>query len=56
MKQTETFLLQRWRHSPEDNWKFILKNINTKEVKYFQSIETLVGFLSREDLEIKVYR
>ena len=56
MKQTETFLLKRWRHSPEDNWKFILKNINTKEVKYFQSIEVLVSFLREENLEIKVYR
>ena len=47
MKQEEIFILRRWRNYPKELWRASLKNIETKEVRYFHSPESLAKYFEQ---------
>ena len=47
MKQEEVFILRRWRSRPKELWRASLKNIETKEVQYFHSPESLAKYFAQ---------
>ena len=47
MKQEEVFILRRWRNYPKELWRASLKNIETKEVRYFHSPESLAKYFAQ---------
>ncbi len=58
MRQEEIFILRRWRTYPKELWHASLKNVETKEVHYFHSPESLAKYFAQvtEHIAIKKER